>query len=191
MQDIATVDKDNNSVYSRNTLIAGQLISSQYYRTCEVKNIMSMLMNLIGAALLVLSAVYIFRRKSHGKRINAYFCNAVRLYALTNEEDARIAIVTAAKVAPKRQRGSMVKYLQSMASDIKNMSENDSKLKPHTDKFVESSIELAEEISSKEWTISDITKQKEELGSINSEYLVALDKADSTIFSKKHPQLFK
>ena len=37
MQDIATAAKDNNSVHRRNTLIAGQLISSQYYRTCEVK----------------------------------------------------------------------------------------------------------------------------------------------------------
>jgi len=152
---------------------------------------MGILINLIGAALLVLSAVYVFRRKSHAKRINAYFCRAVRLYALTDEEDARIAIVTAAKVAAKTQRGSMVKYLQSMASDIKNMSQNDSKLKPHTDKFVESSIELAEEISSREWTINDIIKQKEELGNINSEYLVALDNTDPTIFAKKHPQLFK
>ena len=152
---------------------------------------MIILMNLIGSALLMLSALYIFRKKSHAKRINAYFCNAVRAYALTNEEDARIAIVTAAKVAAKTQRGSMVKYLQSMASDIKNMSQNDSKLKPHTDKFVESSIELAEEISSREWTISDIIKQKEELGNINSEYLVALDNTDPTIFAKKHPQLFK
>jgi len=152
---------------------------------------MGILINLIVAALLVLSAVYVFRRKSHAKRINAYFCRAVRLYALTDEEDARIAIVTAAKVAAKTQRGSMVKYLQSMASDIKNMSQNDSKLKPHTDKFVESSIELAEEISSREWTISDIIKQKEELGNINSEYLVALDNTDPTIFAKKHPQLFK
>jgi hypothetical protein len=85
----------------------------------------------------------------------------------------------------------MVKYLQSMASDIKNMSEIDLNVKPHTDKFVESSIKLAEEISSREWTTSDIIKQKEELGIINSEYLVALDKADPTIFAKKHPQLFK
>ena len=152
---------------------------------------MIMLMNLIGAALLVLSAVYIFRKKKHEKRINAYFCRAVRLYALTNEEDAKVALVTAAKVAAKKQRGSMVKYLQSMASDIKNMSEIDLNVKPHTDKFVESSIKLAEEISSREWTTSDIIKQKEELGNINSEYLVALDKADPSIFSKKHPQLFK
>ena len=152
---------------------------------------MGILINLTGAALLVLLGVYMYRKKSLEKRMNAYFCAAVRFYALTDEEDARIAIVTAAKAATKKQRVSMVEYLKSMASDIKNMSEIDPKVKPHTDKFVESSIELAEEISSREWTISDINKQKEELGNINSEYLVALDKADSSIFAKKHPQLFK
>ncbi len=152
---------------------------------------MGYLVSLIFSALLVLLGVYLYRKKSRDKRINAYFCTAVRLYALTDEEDARIAILTAAKASTKPQRGSMVKYLQSMASDIKNMSEIDSNVKSHTDKFVESSIELAEEISSREWTISDINKQKEELGNINSEYLVALDEADPTIFSEKHPQLFK
>jgi hypothetical protein len=152
---------------------------------------MGYLVNLICSALLVLLGVYLYRKKTRAKRINAYFCTAVRVYALTDEEDARVAILTAAKVSAKKQRGSMVKYLQSMASDIRNMSKIDSKVKPHTDKFVESSIELAEAISSREWTISDINKQKEELGNINSEYLVALDKADPTIFAKKHPQLFK
>jgi len=152
---------------------------------------MGILINFTGAALLVLLGFYMYRKKSLEKRMNAYFCTAVRVYALTDEEDVRVAIVTAAKAAAKKQRGSMVKYLQSMASDIKNMSEIDPKVKPHTDKFVESSIELAEEISSREWTISDINKQKEELGNINSEYLVALDKADSSIFAKKHPRLFK
>ena len=152
---------------------------------------MRILINLIGAALLALFALYFFRKKSHEKRINTYFCNAVRLYALTNEEDARIAIITAAKVVAKRQWGSMVKYLQGMASDIKKISEKDSKLNPHVGEFVESSIKLAEEISSREWTTSDISKQKAELGDINSEYLAALDKADSTIFAKKYPQLFK
>jgi len=152
---------------------------------------MSYLVNLIFAALLVLLGVYLYRKKTREKRINAYFCTAVRVYALTDEEDARVAILTAAKVSAKTQRGSMVKYLQSMASDIKNMSEIDSKVKPHTDKFAESSIELAKAISSREWTISDINKQKEELGNINSEYLIALEKADPSIFSKKYPQLFK
>jgi len=152
---------------------------------------MGYLVNLMFSALLVLLGVYLYRKKTREKRINAYFCTAVRVYALTDEQDARVAILTAAKVSAKTQRGSMVKYLQSMASDIKNMSEIDSKVKPHTDKFVESSIELAKAISSREWTISDINKQKEELGNINSEYLIALEKADPSIFSKKHPQLFK
>ena len=152
---------------------------------------MAFTVNIIFSALLGLLGVYFYLKKTREKRMNAYFCTAVRVYALTDEEDVRIAILTAAKAAAKKQRESMVKYLQKMASDIKNMTEIDSKVKPHTDKFAESSIELAKEISSMEWTPSDINKQKEELGNINSEYLDALEKADPTIFSKKHPQLFK
>ena len=152
---------------------------------------MAFTVNIIFSALLGLLGVYFYLKKTREKRMNAYFCTAVRVYALTDEEDVRIAILTAAKAAAKKQRESMVKYLQKMASDIKNMTEIDSKVKPHTDKFAESSIELAKEISSMEWTPSDINKQKEELGNINSEYLDALEKADPAIFSKKHPQLFK
>lgn len=154
-------------------------------------NTMNMLINFIGAVLLGLFAVYIIRKKTHAKRANDYFSNAVRVYALTNEDDARVAIVTAAKVATKTQRGAMVKYLHSMASDLKKVSDNDLKAKPLIDKFVESSIELAEEISSREWTAGDISQQKEELGEANPEYLAALTKADPTIFAQKHPNLFK
>ena len=149
------------------------------------------IVSLIFPTSVVLLGVYLYRKKAREKQMNAYFCTAVRVYALTDEEDVRIAILTAAKAAAKKQRESMVKYLQTMASDIKNMTEIDAKVKPHTDKFAESSIELAKEISSMEWTPSTINKQKEELGNINSEYLDALEKADPTIFSKKHPQLFK
>lgn len=152
---------------------------------------MNILINIIGAALLGLLAFYIFRGKPRAKKLNDYFCTAVRVYALTNEEDARIAIITAAKVAPKRQRSSMINYLQSMASDITKMAEKDPNIKPITEKFVKSSIELAEEISSKDWTQSDITKQKEELGKINPDYLEALDKADPKVFAQKHPNLIK
>lgn len=150
-----------------------------------------MLINFIGATLLGLFAIYIIRRKSHAKRISDYFSNAVRVYALTNDEDARVAILTAARVAAKKQRGSMIKYLQNMASEIQKMSKNDLKLKPLVGKFIESSIELAEEISTSESTINDIIKLKEKLGKVNSEYLAALEKADPTIFAQKHPRLFK
>lgn len=152
---------------------------------------MNILINLIGIAILGLFAVFIFRGKLQAKKINDYFSKAVRVYALTNEEDVRTAIVTVAMIASKKQRASMVNYLQKIGSDLKKMADNDSELKPFIDKFISSSNKLAEEISSSEWTISDIHTQKKELGNINPEYLLALEKADSTIFIKKHPQLFK
>jgi len=152
---------------------------------------MNILINLIGAVILGLCAFFIFKGKSHAKKINVYFINAVRVYALTNEEDARTAIVTVAMVAANKQRGAMVNYLQKMVSDLKKMGEKDSELKPHIDKFIKSSNELAEEISSSKWTKNDIKIQKEALGKINPEYLLALEKADPTIFTQKHPQLFK
>jgi len=147
--------------------------------------------NIIGALLLGLFAFFIIRRKSKAKRINDYFSNAVRVYALTEEEDARIAILTAAKVAAKKQRYSMVKYLQSMAADMEKVSIEKAEVKSHVDKFIQSSTDLVEEISSREWSISDINNQKKELENKNPQYFIALEKADPTIFAQKHPELFK
>ena len=152
---------------------------------------MNIFINIIGAAILGLLAYFIIRGRSHAKRINDYFCNAARVYALVNENDARVAILATAKVASKKQRGSMVNYLQSMASDMRKVSENKPETKNHIYNIADSLDELAKEISSREWAMADVLKQKEELGNINPKYLVALEKADSTIFSQKHPELFK
>ena len=152
---------------------------------------MNTLINITGAVLLGLLAFWVYRKKSKAKRINDYFVNAVRIYALTEEEDARIAILTAAKAAAKKQRNSMAKYLQSMASDMEKVSKDKPEVKSHVDEFIKSSTELVEEISSREWTESDISNQKKELESINPQYLAALEKADPSIFAQKHPQLFK
>jgi len=85
----------------------------------------------------------------------------------------------------------MVNYLRSMASDMRKVSGNNPETKNHIYNIAESLDELAEEISSREWAIVDVIKQKEELKNINPDYLAALDKADSTIFAQKHPELFK
>jgi len=147
--------------------------------------------NIIGAVILGLLAYFIFRGKSHAKRINEYFVNAARVYALINENDARVAILATAKAASKKQRGSMVNYLRSMASDMRKASENNLEIKSHIYKIADSIDELAEEISSREWAMADVIRQKEELENINPKYLVALEKADPTIFAQKHPELFK
>ena len=152
---------------------------------------MNVFINILGAVLLGLLAYFIIRKKSQAKRINDYFCNAARVYALLNENDSRVAILASAKFASQKQRGSMVKYLRSMASDMRKVSENKPETKSHIYSIADSLDELAEEISSREWAMADVIKQKKELENINPKYLVALEKADPTIFSQKHPELFK
>jgi len=143
------------------------------------------------SVLVVLIAVVLLWMKSQSKRINDYFCNAVKVYAFTGSQDARIAAVTAAKVTAGKQRNSMLAYLRGMASDLKQMSESEPEFKPIVDQFVEAAIELEKEISLNDWTINDIREQKEELGKANPDYLNALNKGDPTVFAKKLPHLFK
>ena len=143
------------------------------------------------AIIVVLIVVVLLRMKAQSKRINDYFCNAVRVYAFTGTRDAKIAAVTAAKVAAGAQRNSMLAYLRGMASDLKQMSESESELKPFADEFLESVADLEKEISVKEWTISDIRAQKEKLGNINPEYLNALNRCDPFVFVRKFPDVFK
>ena len=85
----------------------------------------------------------------------------------------------------------MGKYLQTMASDMEKVSKEKTEIKSHVDAFINSSRGLVEEISSREWSKSDIIQQKKELESINPQYLAALEKADPTIFAQKKPHLFK
>ena len=132
---------------------------------------MNIFINIFGAILLGLFAFFIFRGKSKAKRINDYFSNAIRVYALTEEEDARIAILIAAKVAAKKQRDSMVKYLQSMASEMEKVSKEKAETKSHVDKFIKSSKDLVEEITLREWSANDIINQKKELENINKQYV--------------------
>lgn len=143
------------------------------------------------SVLVVLIAAVLLRMKSQAKRINDYFCNALRVYAFTGGQDARIAAVAAAKVAAAAQRNSMVAYLRGMASDLKQMSESEPEFRLLADQFGEAAAQLEKDISVNVWTISDIREQKEELGKANPDYLKALNKADPSVFARKSPHLFE
>ena len=143
------------------------------------------------SVLVVLTAAVLLRMKSQAKRINDYFCNAIRVYAFTGGQDARIAAVAAAKVAAAAQRNSMVTYLRGMVLDLKQMSESEPEFRSLADQFVEAAAQLEKDISVKDWAISDIREQKEELGKANLDYLNALNKADPSVFARKLPHLFK
>jgi hypothetical protein len=145
----------------------------------------------MSSALVVLIAAVLLRMRGQAKRINDYFCNAVRVYAFTGAQDAGIAALAAAKVAAGTQRNSMVAYLRGIASDVQDMSESEPELRPIADQFVEAASHLEKDITVKDWKISDIREQKVELGKANLDYLNALNKTDPSVFERKFPHLFK
>lgn len=144
---------------------------------------------LLSLLVLVLIAVALALWMKRGaSNINDYFCDAVTAYTLAGEDAARIAALTAAKVAASQQRASMLLYLRGMASDWERLTDEDIKdIIPLVRRRL---AELADEIEAKDWNMGDIWTQKEILGRTNAEYLAALDKCDPGVFRKKWPSLF-
>ncbi|TSC72622.1 MAG: hypothetical protein G01um101438_339 [Parcubacteria group bacterium Gr01-1014_38] len=141
----------------------------------------------IVAALIVVGGIVLYalrRMFRHGGRITKYFENAVTVYIWLGEEDARIAAVTAAKVAAKRQRKLMAGYLK-LHAELSEIS-----IIPEAQESIQTLRELIDDIEAKEWSIRDIMKAKDKLEASNPEYLRALNRADSGIFPRKYPRLF-
>ena len=138
---------------------------------------------LLGLAIIVLIAgALALWMKRGAANINDYFCDAVIVYAVAGEESARVAALAAAKVAASLQRASMVEYLRGMASDAEGQ--------PGGDIICKKLLELADEITSKDWGWADIIAQKRLLGAAEPAYLCALENADLLVFRKKWPAIF-
>jgi hypothetical protein len=116
-------------------------------------------------------------------RINDYFANAVSVFAQVGELAARAAALTAAIVADTETRASMVRYLHSAARDWQAVF-GDAK------QACERLLDLAREIESRGFQLEDLRAQKIVLGSIDVQYLHALDGFDPTIFVHRHPEVF-
>jgi hypothetical protein len=120
-----------------------------------------------------------------GKR-NEFFANAVKVYALKGEEDARCAALAAAKASSRRQRKSMSALLEKMAANV---------VQSYPDKVLRKSLadrllSLKKEIEIKNWDPVDVRKEEERLAKINEEYRFCLNQADPSIFKRKYPGLF-
>ena len=120
------------------------------------------------------------------KRIVQYFSNAVRVYVLKGEEDARCAALAAAKIAGKKQRKTMVNLLSQMNSNVMLKYPD----KSARDILSHRILSLINDMESKDWNPTDAHDEKDKLSKINAEYLSGLDQADPSIFIKKHPKLF-
>ncbi|MFQ5583926.1 MAG: hypothetical protein ACE5GL_05780 [Calditrichia bacterium] len=118
--------------------------------------------------------------------LSDYFCNAVTVYAFTNDEALRIASLAAAKIATGAQRAAMVAYLKAMRDEILDMDEFD-----HGDRAERSLMKLIDEINEKEWDLEDISAEKKRLRALNPEFARALDETDPTVFKKAFPDLLK
>jgi hypothetical protein len=126
----------------------------------------------------------LFSRRSQ-RKID-FFINAVRVYALKGEEDARCAAIAAVKGASKKQRRSMMESLSKMASNVTRNGPTQPALKPLAQRLTL----LKEDLMSKDWEARDFEKEKDRLSELNEEYLSCLKRFDSSIFTRKYPHLF-
>ncbi len=120
------------------------------------------------------------------KRINDFFANAVKVYALKGEEDARCAAIAAAKASSKRQRKSMIALLTKMSVNV---------MQSYPDKGVRKSLadrllSMKKDIEIKDWDLGDVKEEEKKLAKINEEYRFCLNRVDPSIFKRKYPSLF-
>ena len=128
----------------------------------------------------------LWRLFTYSKRINDYFANAVRVYALTGDEHTRCAALNAAKVATRKQRSRMIAYLLAMAFDIEHAMGDDS----GAELPIQRLLTLKKDIEVKDWNLTDAAREKDRLSELEPEYLEALNRADPSVFELKHPELF-
>jgi len=120
------------------------------------------------------------------KRIKDFFADAVRVYVLKGEEDARCVALAAAKLATKKQRKSMIQSLAEMRSKVMQNYPNKLARKSLADRLVL----LKEDIEAKDWDVSNVMEEKEKLSKMNEEYLSCLNRIDASVFKRKYPNLF-
>ena len=122
----------------------------------------------------------------HSEKINDYFADAVRVYALSGEEDACCAAIAAAKTAGKKQRQSMIASLSKMASNV---------MRNHPERIARKSIAdrillLKEALEFRGGEASGFKEGQEKLWKMNAEYLSCLNRADPSVFKRKYTHLF-
>jgi hypothetical protein len=110
---------------------------------------------------------------SHADRVNDYFVNAIKVWIFAQEEPARKAALSAAKVAAHLQRQSMVNYLLTMSADLSKEMGDGAAL------ICRMLEELASEIGEKDWTVTDATLDRVELAKMDKEFADAFGPSGS------------
>ncbi len=148
---------------------------------------MVVILTTILAVLAVYFVWYWGRGQAHS--VHSYFFNAVKVYALLGEEDAKIAALAAGKVATPRQRTIMLDYLNNRTSALLLETEEDN-AGQNPLLVVDRLLQLKTAITTQDDPNADVTQEKQWLNDHNQAYLHALDRGDPTVFVAQHPDLF-
>jgi hypothetical protein len=122
----------------------------------------------------------------HSKRINDYFADAVRIYALRGEEDAHWAALASAKAAGEKQRKLMLEHLSKMTSNVMQNVPDKLTRKSLCDRL----LSLKQDIELRNWRLKNFGNEKGKISKPISEYLSCLGQADIFVFRRKYPELF-
>ena len=145
---------------------------------------------LLVTLLAILVLFYVWSRgRGRAQSVPSYFFNAVKVYALLGEEDAKVAARAAGKMATPRQRAMMLDYLNKRTSDLLlETAEQNAGQNPLM--IVERLLQLKQEMSLQDERAPDLIPEKQWLQDHNQAYLRALGRGDPSVFVDQHPDLF-
>ncbi len=149
---------------------------------------------LLVTLLAILALFYVWSRgREQTHSVPSYFFNAVKVYALLGEEDAKVAARAASKIATPRQRTIMLDYLNRRTSELLlETAEQNAGQNPLV--IVERLLQLKQEISLQDEPTDerapDPIPEKQWLRDHNQAYLRALGRGDPSVFIAQHPDLF-
>lgn len=143
-------------------------------------------------AILVLFSVW-SRGREQAHSVPSYFFNAVKVYALLGEEDAKVAARAAGKIATPRQRTMMLDYLNRRTSELLlETEEQNAGQNPLV--VVERLLQLKQEMNLQaeptDERAPDLIPEEQWLYDHNQAYLRALGRGDPSVFVAQHPDLF-
>lgn len=132
--------------------------------------------------------------ESFSDKMLKYFINAIRAYFISGGKSELIAAFASAKTCGKRDRILCIGYLNDMADEYLKEAENakDNNDEKKLDTFTQiygHLMSFKDMIEEKDWTIRDSVEEKNNLGSIDPEYLKALKKGDYDVFVRRYPEL--
>ena len=140
---------------------------------------------LLAGVLVAALLIYALARQltRHADGIHRYYLAALSACLVYDDENARLAALTAAKVAAGAQRQSMIAALERSVSVLV------AEAGMQRDVLLERGRHFEAEIGDREWPLKEVTRAKVELTRTDPDYARGLERADPTVFVRRYPDM--